>query len=83
MVTTKIGSTKAMESYIRESIKNGGSFIFVDGKWSGTNFVPNGWFRIGKKIVIKKGNSFYKDGNKLGKRKANLTRPFIENISQL
>lgn len=36
------------------------------------NIFPIDWYRIKDKLVIKKGKSFYKDGNKLGRRKTGL-----------
>ena len=64
------------------TLKDGGSISFVDGKGSMKNIFPKDLYRIKDKLVIKKGKSFYKDGNKLGKRKASLVKPFIENIPQ-
>lgn len=82
MVAPIVGSTKFMTSIIKESTKNGGGLIFVDGKSDVGNFTFNNWHMLGEKYVSKIGKSFFRDGNKLGKRKTELVKPFIENISQ-
>jgi len=64
------------------ALKDGGSISFVDGKGSMGNTFPKDWYRIEDKLVLKRGKSFYKDGNKLGKRKANFARPFLNNYMQ-
>ncbi len=67
---------------MEESLNRGGIFVVKNTKGEIVNSLFNDWYVLGKSIVFKKGKSYYKDGNRLGKRKSSLVLDYFESINK-
>lgn len=68
-------------NFIKNIIK--AEVLYKTVKKLNNNFIPNNIYCINDKIIIKINKSYFKDNNKLGKRKSSLAKPFLNSLNSL
>lgn len=68
-------------NFIKNIIK--AEVLYKTVKKLNNNFIPNNIYCINDKIIIKINKSYFKDNNKLGKRKSLLAKPFLNSLNSL